>query len=50
MADRELATRAWDLDACNRAYAELLERYQPGWRDTAPARWPAGRPWWSAWS
>jgi len=29
MADRELATRAWDLDACNRAYAELLERYQP---------------------
>jgi len=29
LADRELAIRAWDLDACNRAYAELLERYQP---------------------
>ncbi|MDT7776904.1 MAG: phenylacetic acid degradation operon negative regulatory protein [Pseudonocardiales bacterium] len=28
-ADRELAARAWDLDALNRSYAELLDRYRP---------------------
>jgi phenylacetic acid degradation operon negative regulatory protein len=32
-ADRDLATRAWDLDALNTAYAELLRRYQPRLED-----------------